>query len=208
MTAAFWSRFKSFLLSRTYGSPGVFGGCLRQCGGCGVLGTLSSASMRSRVLDGIHLDAGAHGGGHHDRPQVLALGRARLGADELLDDGLVVLEQLASPRRTSCRGSCARSRCGRCGTRPCRPWTPRRPCVTSIVTVPTDSSWTSHPADRGYSPGDRQPASSPRRRWRRRSRWSPWAALPWWRGLRRQRCRRHSLLGLARLVAPWRRQRS
>src|SRR4051794_17943702 len=46
-------------------------------------------------LGRVHLDAGPHRRRDGDRPQVLALGRARLGADELLDDGLVVLEQLA-----------------------------------------------------------------------------------------------------------------
>ena len=72
-----------------------------------------------------------------DRAQVLALRARRLGADQLVDQRRVVLEQRALVEARSCRSACGRSRCGRCGTRPCRPSTPRRPCATSIVTVPT-----------------------------------------------------------------------
>src|SRR4051812_17359993 len=88
MTAAFWSRFKRFLLSGTYGGPGSSEKARGLCGG-GAL-RLNEVTCPRRV----DLDAGAHRRGHHHRAEVPALGRGRLGADELLDDGLVVAEQL------------------------------------------------------------------------------------------------------------------
>src|SRR3954454_15804245 len=107
MTADFWSRFKRLLLSRSYtpsGAAGVSGGYFA-CQARGASRRSPSATLRClrggalRLCEitgarGIHLDAGALGGGHHDRADVLALGRRRLGADQLLDDRLVVAEQL------------------------------------------------------------------------------------------------------------------
>src|SRR3954451_5576939 len=114
MAAAFWSRFKRFLLSRTYGCRGSLGRCnvaegvppVREVARCESRADAWQAKfpvlrggfgLRLDEVSGLRrvdLDAGAHGRGHHDRPQVLALGGRRLRADELLDDGLVVLEQL------------------------------------------------------------------------------------------------------------------
>src|SRR4051794_8177033 len=89
MTAAFWSRFKRFLLSRSYANAaGVCGGDCRLRG---------RGSLRLNKILGarwVDLDPGAHGRGEHDGADVLALGRGRLGADQLLDDGLVVVEQV------------------------------------------------------------------------------------------------------------------
>src|SRR5687768_78963 len=63
---------------------------------------LPSATLDSRLLfdqvsraRGVDLHAGPHRRGQHHRAQVPALRRGRLGADELLDDRLVVLEQHA-----------------------------------------------------------------------------------------------------------------
>src|SRR5215217_4910859 len=75
--------------------PGRRNLSLRKCCRCGVLRDVVVRLDEVLGLRRVHLDAGAHGGGHHDRAQVLALGRGRLRADELLDDRLVVLEQLA-----------------------------------------------------------------------------------------------------------------
>src|SRR3954468_22893858 len=47
----------------------------------------------------VDLDAGTHRGAERDRPQVAPLGRRRLRADELVDQGGVVLEQLALVER-------------------------------------------------------------------------------------------------------------
>src|SRR3954453_8829918 len=107
MTADFWSRFKRLLLSRSYtpsGAAGVSGGYFA-CQARGASRRSPSATLRClrggalRLCEitgprGIHLDTGALGGGHHDRADVLALGRRGLGADQLLDDRLVVAEQL------------------------------------------------------------------------------------------------------------------
>src|ERR687895_196371 len=89
MTAAFWSRFKRFLLSRTYGCRGSLEGCDGPSGGCRSL--LLDQVTGARRVD---LDAGTHRRGDDDRAQVTALRRGRLGADQLLDDRLVVLEQV------------------------------------------------------------------------------------------------------------------
>src|ERR1700761_851108 len=89
MTAAFWSRFKRFLLSRSYGCRGSLEESVARglCGGALRLNKIAGAAR-------VDLHARAHGRGHDDGADVLALGRGRLRADELLDDRLVVLEQL------------------------------------------------------------------------------------------------------------------
>src|SRR3954454_4331734 len=77
------------LLRRAYGMPAVFGD------------SMGLRLYRRALLEdvpcagGIDLDAGAHGGAERDRAQVATLGGRRLGADELVDQGGVVLEQLA-----------------------------------------------------------------------------------------------------------------
>src|SRR5580693_88402 len=102
IATAFWSRFMG-LLSRSSATPAD----LRSAGGCrGSLvayggRTLGGDARRGRLLDyftclgRVDLDARAHGGRERDRAQVAAFGGRRLGADELFDDGGVVLEQLA-----------------------------------------------------------------------------------------------------------------
>src|SRR5262245_15287161 len=93
MTAAFWSRFKRFLLTGTYESPGVSGGLSLALGG---------RSLRFDQVTGtrrVDLDPGTHRRGHHDRAQVPPLRRGRLGTDQLLDDGLVVGEQVVVGER-------------------------------------------------------------------------------------------------------------
>src|SRR3954469_15112397 len=130
MTAAFWSRFKRLLLSRSYRAIGrrrSLWGTLVSGFACQArrasrarlrrryvralaFGDVTLARSRSAMLRSlrfgqvtgarrIHLDAGALGGGHHDRADVLALGGGRLGADQLLDDGLVVAQQLVVVER-------------------------------------------------------------------------------------------------------------
>src|SRR5689334_15763022 len=91
MTAAFWSRFKRSLLSRSYARarPESLERLESALGGRSSLLLNKIAGLRR-----VDLDPGAHGRGHRDRPDVLALGRGRLGADQLLDHGLVVLEQV------------------------------------------------------------------------------------------------------------------
>src|SRR5215207_7100181 len=107
MTAAFWSRFKLLLLSRAYGCRGSSGGRSAGLriwvsppaiarGTTLVLGRQDAIRLRRRHIEvtrtaGIDLHARPLRGGHDDRAQVLALRRGRLGADELLDHGLVVL---------------------------------------------------------------------------------------------------------------------
>src|SRR4051794_810591 len=107
MTAAFWSRFNQLLLSGTSGRtarPGSWGE--RRCRKVSRAGATAGRSPRGALrrrrlrLDQVararrvDLDARPLRGGHDDGAQVLALRRGRLRADELLDDGLVVLEQL------------------------------------------------------------------------------------------------------------------
>src|SRR3954462_14042569 len=93
MTAAFWSLFKRFLLSRAYGCRGS----LEEAAGLRRRGSLRLNKIAG--ARGIDLDPRALGRGQHDRADVPALGRGRLGADQLLDDGLVVLEQLLVAER-------------------------------------------------------------------------------------------------------------
>src|SRR3954463_16668637 len=88
MTAAFWSLFKRFLLSRAYGCRGS----LEEAAGLRRRGSLRLNKIAG--ARGIDLDPRALGRGQHDRADVPALGRGRLGADQLLDDGLVVVEQV------------------------------------------------------------------------------------------------------------------
>src|SRR3954454_18276934 len=113
MTADFWTRFKRLLLSRSYRAAWDAAGVSGGAGVCNVAGggraERDSPGRRIWSHDrrfgevtsagGIHLDAGALGGGHHDRADVLALRRGRLGADQLLDDGLVVAQQLVVVER-------------------------------------------------------------------------------------------------------------
>src|SRR3954465_13637532 len=81
------------LLRRAYGMPAVFGD------------SMGLRLYRRALLEdvpcagGIDLDAGAHGGAERDRAQVATLGGRRLGAEELVDQGGVVLEQLALVER-------------------------------------------------------------------------------------------------------------
>src|ERR1051325_8570640 len=89
MTAAFWSRFKRFLLSRAYGCRGSVE--KRSCQRSG------GDSLRFNKVTGtrrVDLDAGSHRRGEHDGAQVPALRRGRLGPDQLLDDRLVVGQQV------------------------------------------------------------------------------------------------------------------
>src|SRR4051812_29800770 len=113
MTADFWTRFKRLLLSRSYRAAWDAAGVSGGAGVCNVAGggraERDSPGRRIWLHDlrfgevtsarGIHLDAGTLGGGHHDRADVLALRRGRLGADQLLDDGLVVAQQLVVVER-------------------------------------------------------------------------------------------------------------
>ena len=79
--------------------------CARAAGGLRMASKVSvsyaAAAAVARLLEDVagtgrvDLDARAHGRGEGDRAQVAALGRRGLGADELLDDGGVVLQQLA-----------------------------------------------------------------------------------------------------------------
>src|SRR3954464_7435930 len=95
MTADFWSLFKRFLLSRSYAH-----------GGRSLWRRLSALRGRSSLLlnkisgaTRVHLHAGTHRRRHHDGADVLALGRGRLGADQLLDHGLVVGQQVVVRER-------------------------------------------------------------------------------------------------------------
>src|SRR3546814_9370644 len=51
----------------------------------------------------VHRDAGAHRGADGDLLQVLALGRRRLGLDQVVQQRLQVVLQLAEIGRASCR---------------------------------------------------------------------------------------------------------
>src|SRR4051812_43971415 len=93
IAAAFCSRFMGLLVGTSGGArharrpPEVFGGSMGlRGGGRSLLEDVSGAAR-------IDLDARPHGGGEHDRPDVATLGRRRLGADDLVDHGRVVLEQ-------------------------------------------------------------------------------------------------------------------
>src|SRR5215208_4538284 len=107
MTAAFWFRFKRFLLSGTYGSPGVFGEGAKQVSPARQPASgLPSATLGCRALlyeitsaRRVQLDPRTHGRGHDDRADVAALRRRRLRPDELLDDRLVVGEQVVVRER-------------------------------------------------------------------------------------------------------------
>src|SRR4051812_19925198 len=95
MTADFWSLFKRFLLSRSYAH-----------GGRSLWRRLSALRGRSSLLlnkisgaTRVDLDAGTHRRRHHDGADVLALGRGRLGTDQLLDHGLVVRQQVVVRER-------------------------------------------------------------------------------------------------------------
>src|SRR3954469_16676895 len=91
ITAAFCSRFICLLAGTSrLSAPGVCGGLYERSGG-GRGALLEDVAGTGRV----DLDAGAHRRGEHDRAQIAALGGRRLGADELVEDGGVVLEQLA-----------------------------------------------------------------------------------------------------------------
>src|SRR3954463_3922838 len=95
MTADFWSLFKRFLLSRSYAH-----------GGRSLWRRLSALRGRSSLLlnkisgaTRVDLDAGTHRRRHHDGADLLALGRGRLGTDQLLDHGLVVRQQVVVRER-------------------------------------------------------------------------------------------------------------
>src|SRR3954469_6492480 len=93
MTAAFWSLFKRFLLSRSYArerAAGVSGEA--RCGRF-----RGPARLRLNQVLGarrIDLDAGAHGRRERHGADVLALRGRRLRADELLERRAVVVEQV------------------------------------------------------------------------------------------------------------------
>src|SRR5688500_11041435 len=102
MTAAFWSRFKSvsypgLTVARGLGKTGFACQASRSylALAFGDVTSLRGRFSLHQVASAgrVDLDARPLRGGHHDRPQVLALRRGRLGADQLLDHGLVVLQQ-------------------------------------------------------------------------------------------------------------------
>src|SRR4051794_28420241 len=104
MTAAFWSRFKRFLLSRSYGCRGSWGVMSPKASASAIAwaaegwyARLGGRSLRVNKVTGarrVDFHAGAHRRGHHDGAQIASLCRGRLGADELLHDRLVVREQM------------------------------------------------------------------------------------------------------------------